>query len=216
MRCCLKTHRLKEGKTIVIREKRPGLIDSALRRGDFVPNKVFRRQVIISSILTVTVIVIIAVFCVSMFKKYTPPNVNNTSLGEGKVVEVYLGVPSGGVTLVMSNGESLGLVTPTLGSKFYSAIGYNVNELADLLEGKSIQYRRMDRMPWVVEIYVDDIKIDNTKLTNEQMISTRVGVVILGLIMLAIAIAGDVEYLQSKYKCYRKAQKKQKRKAQRA
>jgi hypothetical protein len=67
----------------------------------------------------------------------------------------------------------------------------------------------------VVEIYVGDTKIDNTELTTKQMLVTRGGAVVLGLMILSFVVAGDVEYLKSKYQCYRKAQKKQKRKTKR-
>ncbi len=179
------------------------------------PRKIFRRQLVVSSLLTVIAVVAIVVFCIAMFNKYTPPNEDNTSLVAGTVTDVYYGAPRGGVTVVMSNGDSLRFVYPTGDWELYSAIGYDLDELADLLEGKSIEYRRMDCLPWVVEIYADDIKIDNTELTTKQMETTWVGIVVVGLIGFALAISGDVVYLISKYKCYRKAIKKQERKAKR-
>ena len=179
------------------------------------PRKFFRRQLVVSSLLTVIAVVAIVVFCIAMFNKYTLPNENNTSLVAGTVTDVYYGTPRGGVTVVMSNGDSLRFVYPTGAWELYSAIGYDLGELVDLLEGKSIEYRRMDRLPWVVEIYADDIKIDNTELTTKQMEATWVGIVVVGLIGVALVIGGDVVYLTSKYKFYRKAIKKQERKAKR-
>lgn len=179
------------------------------------PSKIFRKQLIVSSILTVTAVAAIVVFCLAMFGKYTPPNQNNTSLETGTITDVYYAAPRGGVTVSMSNGETLRLVYPAGDWELYSAIGYDLDKLADLLEGKSVEYRRIDCLPWVVEIYVDDIRIDNTELTTKQMETTWVGIVIVGLIGGALVISGDVAYLTSKYKCYRKAIKKQERKAKR-
>ena len=58
-------------------------------------------------------------------------------------------------------------------------------------------------------------RIQNTEFTTKQMETTWVGIVVVGLIGFALAISGDVVYLISKYKCYRKAIKKQERKAKR-
>lgn len=74
------------------------------------PHKIFRRQLVVSSLLTVIAVVAIVVFCIAMFNKYTPPNENNTSLVAGTVTDVYYGAPRGGVTVVMSNGDSLRFV----------------------------------------------------------------------------------------------------------
>ena len=150
-----------------------------------------------------------------MLKKHSPPNENNTVLTNGTVCDVYHAVPKGEVVISISNGELLKLVYPLGIQNLYSTIGYDVDELADLLVGKVIQCRRMNDLPWAVEIDVDDTKIDNTKLTSLQVILTRVGIIILGLILIAFPICGDVAYLKSKYKCYLKVKKKQERKAER-
>ena len=175
----------------------------------------FRKHIVFSSILTVIAIVVIVGFCAIMFKRYSPPSENNTSLINGTVTEVYHAVPKGEIVVAMSNGDLLKLVYPMGIRNLYSTIGYDVVQLADLLEGEIIECRRMDHLPWAVEIYVGDTKIDNNKLTTQQVVVTRVAIVILGLIMIAFPISGDVIYLKSKYKCYLKEKKKQERKAKR-
>lgn len=173
----------------------------------------FRKRLIISSALTVTAVAFIIGFCIIMFQRYSPPNENNTSMINGTVTEVYHGVPKGEVVVVMSNGDSLRLQYPWGIQNLYSTIGYDIAQLADLLEGNVIQCRRMNRVPWAVEIHIGDTIIDNSKLTSEQCIVTRVSIVVLGLIGLAFPISADVIYLRGKYKCYRKAEKKRARKA---
>ena len=46
------------------------------------------------------------------------------------------------------------LVAPHSASHLCDTIGYDVDQLAQLLEGKTIKYRRMSNMPWAVEICV--------------------------------------------------------------
>ena len=107
------------------------------------------------------------------------------------------------------------LVYPWGIQNFYTTIGYDLEQLADLLEGEDIECRRMNDLPWAVEICIDDITIDNYTLTREQMLLTRSGIVVLGLIMLAFVICGDVMYLQTKYKSYLQEKRKLARKAKR-
>lgn len=172
----------------------------------------FRKHIVISSVLTTIAIAIIIGFCVIMFVRYSLPSKDNTSIISGTVIEVYHGVPSGGVFVEMSNGEVLKFVYPWGIQNLYSIIGYDTTQLAALLEGKHVECLRMNRLPWAVEIYVDDIIINNSKLTAEQIIVTRISIVITGMIMLAFPIVGDVLYLKAKYKCYVKAEKKRTRK----
>ena len=173
-------------------------------------------RMIISSILVVIAIALIITFCVCSFIQYTKPNGDNTSISGGSVADVYHGGKKKGVIVEMSNGDQLQLVYPIFSGELYSAIGYDLDELCELLEGEEIEYRRMDHLPWIVEIYVDDIVINNTELTNKQIVATRIGIVIIGLIMLAFPISGDVVYVKSKYKQYKKAEKKRTRKARRS
>ena len=175
--------------------------------------KNFIRRIIISSVLTAIAIALIITFCVCLFIQYTKPNGDNTSISGGSVADVYHGGKKKGVIVEMSNGDQLQLVYPNFSGELYSAIGYDLNELCELLEGEEIEYRRMDRLPWVTEIHVNDIVINNTELTNKQIVATRIGIVIIGLIMLAFPICGDVAYVQKQHKHYKKAEKRRARKA---
>lgn len=115
----------------------------------------------------------------------------------------------------MENEEKLESVYPWGIQNLYSSIGYDVSQLADLLEGEKVTCRRMDHLSWAVEIYVGDTVVDNSELTGHQMVVTRVGIVILGLMMVAFLIAGDVSYLKDQYRRCLKTQKKLVRKEKR-
>ena len=175
--------------------------------------KNFIRRIIISSVLTAIAIALIITFCVCLFIQYTKPNGDNTSISGGSVADVYHGGKKKGVIVEMSNGDQLQLVYPNFSGELYSAIGYDLDELCELLEGEEIEYRRMDRLPWVTEIYVDDIVINNNELTSKQIIVSRIAIVIIGLPTLAFPICGDVAYIQKQYKHYKKAEKKRARNA---
>ena len=176
----------------------------------------FRKQIVFSSILTAIAIVPIVVFCACMIKRYSPPNENNTSTMSDTVTEVYYTAPGERVVVIaLLDKEPLKLVSPYTLNNLYSTIGYDIDELANLLEGKDIEYRRMNDLPWAIEIYVGDTKIDNTKLTTQQMYFTRVGIVIVGLIMLAFAVCGDIVYLKSRHHTYQKAERKRIKRAKR-
>ena len=175
--------------------------------------KDFLRRIIISSILTAIAIALIITFCICLFIQYTEPNEDNTSISGGTVTDVYHGGKNKGVIVEMSNTDQLQLVYPNFSSELYSAIGYDLDELCELLKGKEIEYRRMNRLPWVTEIYVDDIVINNTKLTNKQITVSRIAIVIIEIIMLAFPICGDVAYVQKQHKHYKKAEKRRARKA---
>ena len=131
------------------------------------------------------------------------------------VTDVYFTSPKHTAQIAISGGEPLVLVSPNGLRNLYSTIGYDVDQLAQLLEGKTIEYRRMNGLPWIVEINVGDTKIDNNKLTIQEIVLVRVGIVILGLLMLVISISCYVVYLKAKYKRYLKAKKKQERKEKR-
>ena len=177
--------------------------------------KDFIRQIIISSILTAIAIALIITFCVLMFVKYSYPSEENTSMASDTVADVYYASGKKVVIVEMSNGDEFQLVYPNFPRELYSTIGYDLDELCQLIKGKEIRYLQMDHLPWIVEIYIDDIVIDNNVLTAKQMSVTRIAIIIIGLIMLAFPISGDVVYVKSKYKQYKKAEKKRTKKAQR-
>ena len=175
----------------------------------------FRKCIIISSVLFFAALVVILGFCAVMFHWYELPNENNTFLVSGTVTEVYYAVPRDKIVIALENEEKLELVYPWGYQNLCSSIGYDVSQLADLLEGEKVTCRRMDHLSWAVEIYVGDTVVDNIELTGHQMIVTRVGIVILGMLMVAFLIAGDVSYLKEQYKHYLKTKKKQARKDKR-
>ena len=175
----------------------------------------FKKHIIVSSLLTVVAIAVIISFCVIMFDKYSKPSEDNTSVSSGTVADVYYASGKDVIIVEMSDGEQFQLVCPWRPKDLYNAIGYDLNQLAELLEGQKVEYRKMDKLPWVVEIYINDIVIDNNKMTSEEIDTTYVGIVIIGLIMLAFPVCGEVAYIKTKHKIYKKAEKKRIRSAKR-
>ena len=178
--------------------------------------KDFILRIVISSILTTIAIALIITFCVLMFAKYSYPSEENTSMASDTVADVYYVSGKNVVIVEMSNGDEFQLAYPNFQKELYATIGYDLDELCNLLKGKEIRYLRMDHLPWIVEIYVDDIVIDNNVLTAKQMFVTRIAIIIIGLIMLAFLICGDVAYIKKQYRCYKKSEKKRARKARRS
>ena len=178
--------------------------------------KDFILRIVISSILTTIAIALIITFCVLMFAKYSNPREENTSMASDTVADVYYASGKKVVIVEMSNGDQFLLVYPNFAKELYATIGYDLDELCNLQIGKEIRYLRMDHLPWIVEIYVDDIVIDNNVLTAKQMFATRIAIIIIGLIMLAFPICGDVAYIKKQYRCYKKSEKKRARKARRS
>lgn len=175
----------------------------------------FRKHIIISSLLATIVIAGIIAFCVAMFDKYSKPNEDNTSMEFGTVADVYYATGTNDIVLEMSDGEQLHLVYPWFPKDLYEAIGYDLDQLVELLEGQNVKYRKMDKLPWVVEIYINDVAIDNNKMTCDEIDTTYVGIVIVGLIMLAFPICGEIAYIKAKYRIYKKAEKKRIKKVRR-
>ncbi len=175
----------------------------------------FRTCIIISSVLTAIAIAAIIWLCVFLLDEYAYPNEENTSLAKGTVADVYYSANTKEVMIELSDGEAFQLVCPWLGRALYDAIGYDLTQLADLLVGNEIEYLRMNKLPWVVAIYYGDIVIDNSKLTSDEIMTTHICIAILGLMMLAIPVCLDVEYLKAKYRVYAAAQRKQKKKLKR-
>ena len=171
------------------------------------------KHIIISTVLTLTAIALVIGFCTAMFQKYSPPTPQNTVWVHGTVTDVYHGVPSGDVAIVISNGDTFYLAHPWGTRNLYATIGYDVGELADLLEGKEIECLQPKQLPWAIEIRMGNLVIDNHKLTSKQIIGTRVSIIVIGLLMLALIIVGDTLYLKRNYNIYKKAEKKRIRKA---
>ncbi len=174
--------------------------------------KSFLKHAIVSSFLTIAAITAILAFCVVSYIRYSPPDENNTSVKRDTVTDVYHALPINNVVVVMSNGDSLQLVYEFSVQNLYSAIGYDIEQLSDLLVGKSVAYRRMNNLPWVIEINMGDVTINNQASTEKMIVLARIELVVLGLIMLPWPVYGNVLYLKGKYKLYKKAQKKQEKK----
>ena len=175
--------------------------------------KDFRKRIVISSVITATVVAVIIGLGIILFNLYPMPDEKNTSVLSGTVNDVYLS--KAGVFVEMENGDSLRFVYPWGVQNLFSEIGYDIEKLSDLIEGKVIEYRRTDQWPWILEINTGDVKIDNNKLTAEYIVTTRVGIVIIALIMLAFPISGDAVYIKKIHKVYTRAEKKRERKAKR-
>ena len=173
----------------------------------------FRKHIIISSLLATVVIAGIIFFCITMFDKYSKPTEENTSIEIGTVTDVYYATGTKDIVLELSDGEQLHLVYPWRAKDLYKAIGYDLDQLVELLEGQTVKYRKMDKLPWVVEIHINDIVIDNNKMTCEEIDTTYVSIVIIGLIMLAFPVCGEVAYIKAKYKIYKKLKRNGSRKS---
>ena len=143
-----------------------------------------------------------------MFDKYSKPNEENTSISSGTVADIYYSTGAKQVVLEMSDGVKFQLVCPWLSKDLFNAIGYDIDQLDDLLKGQNVEYRKMDKLPWVVQVYINNIVIDNSEMTSNNIVATRVCIVILGLIMLVFSICGEVAYINAKLRIYRKAEKK--------
>jgi len=163
-------------------------------------------------VLTAIAIALIITLCVLLFLQYSGPSEKNTTRSVGTVTKVYHGGKHHGIVIKMSTGEQLQLVYLNFSDELYSAIGYDLDALCELLEGKTIEYRRMDRLPWVTEIYVDGITIDNNVLTAKQIIASRIAVVILISIMLAFPICSEVFYIKNSIDITKRQRKREQEK----
>ena len=151
----------------------------------------------------------ITLFSVYMFDMYSFPTMENTSVASGTISEVYVGGGKNPTVIVeTSDGEQLALVCPYFLKDLYKDIGYNLDQLAELLEGKNVEYRIMDKLSWLLEIYVDDVVIDNNNLTRDEIVTTLVGIVILAILMIVILVCIEIAYLQPKYKLYQQYERK--------
>ena len=168
----------------------------------------FKKRIIVSLLLTVAAIAAIISFCVIMFDKYSKPSELNTTISSGTVADVYYSMGTKGVVIEMSDGEQFQLVCPWRSQVLYDTIGYDLDQLSELLKGQNVEYRKMDQLPWVVEIYFNDIVIDNSKMTSEGIDAAYFVIVVLGMIMLVFPISGEVAYIKAKLKVCRKSEKK--------
>ena len=107
----------------------------------------FRKHIIISCFIAAIVLVAIILFCIIMFDKYSKPTEENTSIEIGTVADVYYATGTKDIVLEMSDGKQLHLVYPWRAKDLYKAIGYDLDQLVELLEGENVKYRKMDKLP---------------------------------------------------------------------
>ena len=176
--------------------------------------QLFQKRVILMMSWTVLASAALVLFFVMTFRMYAPLSENNTVAVSGMVTAVNS--TKYGVSLDMSNGDSLYLVYPWDSQSLYDSIGYDLDQLAVLLEGQMVECRCMHGVPWVVEIHAENISIDNLRLTEQQITATRIGIGLLGLLIGVCLIVLDVTYWKSIRASYRKAEKKHDRKTKRA
>ncbi len=183
-----------------------------------VEKKVFLKQVVVSTILfLMAVSCIVGLYVYIVFYQYSPPTDNTTTLARGTVKEVYYHSKLGDVCIVMTNEAEYRLTSPNKGTaQLRKEIGYSTEQLATLLEGNEIQYRYMDRLSWITQIYIGNTVIDNTKLTNDTIVTCNIATAVICLIGLAFPVCGYVYYLRTKYARYQGAERKRKKKEKRA
>lgn len=175
----------------------------------------FIKRILISSLVTAVVIALITGFGITAFFGYSPLDEDNTYITSGTVTDVYCTVPHNDIIIELSGKEALSLAYFGFPDKLYSSIGYDLEQLADLLQGKNIDCLRMKELPWVVEIYAGDVVIDNRELTNKQLAHQRVQLVVWLVIVLGLSVGADISYLADKYECYKRAEKKRAKKLKR-
>ncbi len=171
-----------------------------------------QNKAILSLIVLSLAIILIIGFCILMFCKYAPPNENNTYTAHGAVSDVYLVLESKKTHLEIAfkNGELFQLVYPNTIRELYSSLGYDDEELAELLEGKEIKFTALKNWNWITNISVDNMSLDNTELTAQQCRLTQIGIVFIGMIMLAFPIGFEKMYWDKHIKS--KSKKKAKNK----
>ncbi len=155
-----------------------------------------KSKAILSLIITMLATTLIVSFCILMFCKYAPPNENNTYTSHGTVSDVYLVLESkkNHLEIAFNNGELFRLAYPNTIKGLYSNLGYDDEELAELLKGKEVEFTALKNWNWITNISVNNIRIDNTELTAKQCRITQLGIAILGIIMLAFPIGLEKMY----------------------
>ena len=145
-------------------------------------------------LLCLIVIVLVICLCTAQFNRYTPPSNDNTSIISVTVSDVYYSLNKKSVVIRTSNGDEYQLVSPTSSNGLYDEIGYNLEELGDMIKGKKVELLVLDELPWVVEINVDGVVINNSVLTIKQSNVTKVSIIILGVLMVMFPIGLTLIY----------------------
>ncbi len=145
-----------------------------------------------------------------MFCKYAPPNENNTYTSHGTVSDVYLVLESKKTHLeiAFNNGESFRLVYSNTIKELYLNLGYDDEELAELLKGKEVEFTALKNWNWITNISANNIRIDNSELTAKQCRLTQLGIAILGIIMLTFPIYLEKMYWDKQIKSIKSKSKK--------
>lgn len=181
--------------------------------------KALKKQAILSGVI----LLLFAIICIWFsyrfgIYQYAARTEDNTSIARGTVESVYTSTTRRGhsrtLYVGMTSGENLILSHGFTMSSFKNETGYDLAQLRALLEGNEITYLRMDRVPWIVKIYIGDTVIDNTKLTDTDLTTSRWGVPILSSLLLIAAIIWDICHFRKKYaQMERKRRKKERRRA---
>ncbi len=155
-------------------------------------------------------------FCMAMLHQYELPSAENTYSFRCRITEIEYTSGHGTIRLVTAEGEKLEFVYPWRKSDFFEAIGYDWEELVDLLEGQEVTVCRMERQPWIISLTVGDITLDNLELTRAECQETHLGIGMIGLLLLAIVTVSLVEYWRSIWKLYQRGEKNRRRRERRA
>ncbi len=169
-----------------------------------------KSKAIFSLMITFLASIVIIVFFVLMFCKYAPPNETNTYTSHGTVSDVYLVLESKKTNLEIAfeNGETFSLVYPNTIKELYAKLGYDDEELEELLEGKEVEFTALKNWNWITNISVGTIRLDNTELTATQCRFTQIVIVLLGIIALVFPIGLEKMYWDKNIKSKKKKQNK--------
>ncbi len=179
--------------------------------------KKYRLKIFISSVAAGMVMVAIVFLCAYLHDVYESPDDSNTYISQGTVKDIYYQHNRSSCWIVMTfdSGEKLEFAPASSRSELYENIGYDDEELASLLQGDSIEYRRMKRCPWIISISAGDIVVDCKQATASACMEARVGIMILGTIMLVFPVWGEIIYVRNIKQLYERAEKKRLRKENR-
>ncbi len=159
-------------------------------------NQENKKKIVISLLIFLSVIIITVLFCVREIYEYELPNEENTSLEKGRVVDIYRGSKSSFETILFENGEKLYLVSPDYNIKLFASLGITEQDFQSLVIGQEIEYRRMQRQPYIVELKTSDRNFNNEEMTVRYIKSVYIGLALIGIFIIIIAFAAEIEYLK--------------------
>ncbi len=176
----------------------------------------FRLRLGIALSMALIALTAIAWLGMAMLHQYELPSKENTYSFRCRITEIEYTSGHKTIPIVTAEGEKLEFVYPWGKSDFFNSIGYDWEELVDLLEGQEVTVCRMERLPWIVSLTVGDITLDNLELTRTECQETHLAIGMIGLLLLAIVIVCLVEYWHTIWKKYQKGEKNRRRRERRA